>query len=258
MFSHENCELLDVAPDNSESTNAFRARKKIFVSMENGKLEIINMSAPPDIDSMYTLKVDNITYRTSIDDLKEEFKRFGDVGDVYIPRSFGTGEPRGFAFVRFTDKRDAEDAMDAMDGKVIDGREIRIQLAKRKRPDNPKSYFSRERDRDRDRRSYDRDDRRGRNDRDRDSHRDRSRERERDRSRERDRDRDLDRYRGRVSSSDRDRDRNAKREQGRGRSGGGGRDRSKDRGASRSRSRSVSRSRSRSRSVSRSRSRSRS
>ena len=74
------------------------------------------------------------------------FFRFGDIGDVYIPRNFGTGQPRGFAFVRFIDKRDAEDAMEAMEGKLIDGREIRIQLAKQKLPDNPKSFYSRDRD----------------------------------------------------------------------------------------------------------------
>ena len=37
-----------------------------------------------------------------------------------------TQEGRGFAFVRFLRKEDAEDAQRAMDGRVIDGREIRI------------------------------------------------------------------------------------------------------------------------------------
>ena len=59
--------------------------------------------------------------------LREKFSAYGDVGDVYIPRNYGTNEPRGFAFVRFIDKRDAEDAQRALDGAEIDGREIRIQ-----------------------------------------------------------------------------------------------------------------------------------
>ena len=46
------------------------------------------------------------------------FKRYGEVGDIYIPRDRNTLESRGFAFVRFYEERDAEDAMDAMDGKV--------------------------------------------------------------------------------------------------------------------------------------------
>lgn len=39
-----------------------------------------------------------------------------------------TGEPRGFAFVRFLDQRDADDAMDGLDGERLAGRELRIQV----------------------------------------------------------------------------------------------------------------------------------
>ena len=72
--------------------------------------------------------------------LKDKFSAYGDVGDVYIPRSHGSSDPRGFAFVRFLDKKDAEDAMTGLDGAEIDGREIRIQEAKQRRPENPRSY----------------------------------------------------------------------------------------------------------------------
>lgn len=34
--------------------------------------------------------------------------QFGDVGDIYLPTERETGRSRGFAFVRFYDKRDAE------------------------------------------------------------------------------------------------------------------------------------------------------
>ncbi|KYO31218.1 serine/arginine-rich splicing factor 2 [Alligator mississippiensis] len=80
---------------------------------------------PPDVEGMTSLKVDNLTYRTSPDTLRRVFEKYGRVGDVYIPRDRYTKESRGFAFVRFHDKRDAEDAMDAMDGAVLDGRELR-------------------------------------------------------------------------------------------------------------------------------------
>ncbi|PKK25530.1 serine/arginine-rich splicing factor 2 [Columba livia] len=73
---------------------------------------------PPDVEGMTSLKVDNLTYRTSPDTLRRVFEKYGRVGDVYIPRDRYTKESRGFAFVRFHDKRDAEDAMDAMDGAV--------------------------------------------------------------------------------------------------------------------------------------------
>ena len=71
-----------------------------------------------------------IIFRTDL--LREKFSHYGDIGDVYIPRNYSTNEPRGFAFVRFVDKRDAEDAQRALDGAEIDGREIRIQEVRSK------------------------------------------------------------------------------------------------------------------------------
>lgn len=69
--------------------------------------------------------------------------RFGEIGDVYIPRARGTNESRGFAFVRFMQKRDAEDAIEAMEGKDFQGRDLRVQFAKQRRPDNPREFYSR-------------------------------------------------------------------------------------------------------------------
>merc|ERR1712241_1223563 len=82
-----------------------------------------------------SLKVDNLTYRTSADDIEYLFEKYGKIGDVFIPKDKFTRESRGFAFVRFYDKRDAEDAMDALDGRMYDGRDLRIQVAKYGRPD---------------------------------------------------------------------------------------------------------------------------
>uniref|UniRef100_A0A336M980 Serine/arginine-rich splicing factor 2 n=1 Tax=Culicoides sonorensis TaxID=179676 RepID=A0A336M980_CULSO len=93
--------------------------------------------APPKIDGMISLKVDNLTYRTTPEDLRRVFERCGEVGDIYIPRDRHTRESRGFAFVRFYDKRDAEDALEAMDGRMLDGRELRVQMARYGRPTSP-------------------------------------------------------------------------------------------------------------------------
>lgn len=90
---------------------------------------------PPDTADMVSLKVDNLTFRTNPDDLRRTFEKYGDVGDVYIPRDRFTKQSRGFAFVRYYDKRDAEDAMDALDGRDMDGRELRVQLARYGRPE---------------------------------------------------------------------------------------------------------------------------
>ncbi|XP_075231297.1 SR family splicing factor SC35 isoform X1 [Lycorma delicatula] len=92
---------------------------------------------PPRIEGMVSLKVDNLTYRTTPEDLRRVFERCGEVGDIYIPRDRFSRESRGFAFVRFYDKRDAEDALDAMDGRLLDGRELRVQMARYGRPSSP-------------------------------------------------------------------------------------------------------------------------
>jgi hypothetical protein len=56
---------------------------------------------PPRIENMISLKVDNLTYRTNSEDLKKIFSKYGQVGDVYIPKDRFTRESRGFAFVRY-------------------------------------------------------------------------------------------------------------------------------------------------------------
>jgi len=89
---------------------------------------------PPNTEGMISLKVDNLTYRTTPEMLKRVFEKYGDVGDVYIPRDPYSQESRGFAFVRYYDDRDADDAIDGLNGTLLDGRELRVQLAKHARP----------------------------------------------------------------------------------------------------------------------------
>ncbi|XP_018411199.1 PREDICTED: serine/arginine-rich splicing factor 2 isoform X1 [Nanorana parkeri] len=177
---------------------------------------------PPDVEDMTSLKVDNLTYRTTPETLRRVFEKYGRVGDVYIPRDRYTKESRGFAFVRFHDKRDAEDAMDAMDGAVLDGRELRVQMARYGRP--PDSHHGR---RGPPPRRYGDNERRSRSPRRRRYSRSRSKSRSRSRSR------------SRYSRSK-------------------SRSRTRSRSHSSSKSRSARRSKSKSSSVSRSRSRSRS
>ncbi|GBN88376.1 Serine/arginine-rich splicing factor 2 [Araneus ventricosus] len=88
----------------------------------------MSYSRVPNIDRTTSLKVDNLTDRVTPEDLQRAFEQFS-IDDVYIPRHPCTGEHQGFAFVRFYDSRDAEEAMDALDGHLLDGRELRVQMA---------------------------------------------------------------------------------------------------------------------------------
>jgi arginine/serine-rich splicing factor 2 len=91
---------------------------------------------PPKIEGMVSLKVDNITQRTGVNLLKKVFSKFGDLGDIYVPRYPDTFASRGFAFVRYYRKRDAEEAMRAMNGERLDGRILSIQMARYARPNS--------------------------------------------------------------------------------------------------------------------------
>lgn len=84
-----------------------------------------------------SLLVRNIPRDCRPDELRSPFERFGPLKDVYLPKDYYTGEPRGFGFVQFMDPQDAAEAQYHMDGQFIGGREITVVLAEenRKKPD---------------------------------------------------------------------------------------------------------------------------
>ncbi|KAJ9175726.1 hypothetical protein P3X46_014253 [Hevea brasiliensis] len=83
-----------------------------------------------------SLLVRNIPLDCRPEELRVPFERFGVVRDVYIPKDYYTGEPRGFAFVQFVDPYDAMEAQHRMNGQIVAGREISVVVAAetRKRP----------------------------------------------------------------------------------------------------------------------------
>ncbi|ONK63334.1 uncharacterized protein A4U43_C07F13980 [Asparagus officinalis] len=70
---------------------------------------------------------------SSPEDLRVPFERFGPVKDVYLPKNYYTGEPRGFGFVKFRYPDDAAEAKEHMNHQVIGGREISIVFAEENR-----------------------------------------------------------------------------------------------------------------------------
>ncbi|CAI4232252.1 unnamed protein product [Auanema sp. JU1783] len=89
---------------------------------------------PPSIEGLHSLKVDNISYNTTQADLRRIFDKYGEIGDIHIPRDKYSRQSKGFGFVRFYSRRDAEYAQERTDGKWVDGRELRVALARYERP----------------------------------------------------------------------------------------------------------------------------
>ncbi|KAF5941695.1 hypothetical protein HYC85_019337 [Camellia sinensis] len=69
------------------------------------------------------LLVRNISLDARPEDLRIPFERFGPIKDVYLPKNYYTGEPRGFGFVKFRYPEDAADAKDHLNHTVIGGLE---------------------------------------------------------------------------------------------------------------------------------------
>ncbi|CAN0856052.1 Serine/arginine-rich SC35-like splicing factor SCL28 [Linum grandiflorum] len=79
------------------------------------------------------LLVRNLPMDARTDDLRIPFEKYGPLKDIYLPKNYYTGEPRGFGFVKFRYAEDAAEAKDRMNHKVIGGREIRIVFAEENR-----------------------------------------------------------------------------------------------------------------------------
>jgi translation initiation factor 3 subunit G len=62
-----------------------------------------------------SLRISNLPMDTTEDDLRELFSRFGRVSRVYLAKDKDTGQSRGFAFLNFFSRADAQCAMEKLD-----------------------------------------------------------------------------------------------------------------------------------------------
>ncbi|KAG6417178.1 hypothetical protein SASPL_119329 [Salvia splendens] len=95
-------------------------------------------------DAPTSLLVRNLRHDCRPEDLRRPFGQFGPIKDIYLPRDYYTGDPRGFGFVQFVDPADAADAKYHMDGQILQGRELTVVFAEENRK-KPTEMRSRER-----------------------------------------------------------------------------------------------------------------
>ncbi|KAF9673344.1 hypothetical protein SADUNF_Sadunf10G0014200 [Salix dunnii] len=79
------------------------------------------------------LLIRNLSLDARPEDLRGPFEKFGPLKDIYLPKNYHTGEPRGFGFVKYRYGEDAAEAKQQMNHKSIGGREIRIVFAEENR-----------------------------------------------------------------------------------------------------------------------------
>lgn len=81
---------------------------------------------------MTNIFVGNLSYQTSQDELHALFAQYGNVERVHIVTDRDSGQPRGFAFVEMTDRREAENAISQLNGAEIKGRALNVNEARPK------------------------------------------------------------------------------------------------------------------------------
>jgi translation initiation factor 3 subunit G len=67
-------------------------------------------------DDLATLRVTNVSEFAEEQDLRDMFSRFGHVTRVFLAKDRETGRAKGFAFVSYADRSDAQIACEKMDG----------------------------------------------------------------------------------------------------------------------------------------------
>ncbi|KAL7063893.1 hypothetical protein AAHC03_05287 [Spirometra sp. Aus1] len=77
-----------------------------------------------------SLHVKNLADGVRHEELRRVFGKYGHLLDVTVPVNFHTGRPKGFAFVEFEDRRDAEDALHYLNQTRLWGREISVEFTR--------------------------------------------------------------------------------------------------------------------------------
>jgi RNA recognition motif-containing protein len=81
---------------------------------------------------MTNIFVGNLSFKTTQDELLAAFSQFGNVERVNIVTDRESGQPRGFAFVEMTERRDAETAISQLNGADLNGRNMNVNEARPK------------------------------------------------------------------------------------------------------------------------------
>jgi RNA recognition motif-containing protein len=76
--------------------------------------------------------VSNLPYAVVDEDLRSYFAEYGDVTSAKVIMDKYTNRSKGFGFVEMSDDAAAEKAIAELDGAAIQGREIKVNVAKPK------------------------------------------------------------------------------------------------------------------------------
>lgn len=86
------------------------------------------------------LFVGNYSWNLNEEDMRELFAPYGELEDVKLIIDRMTGRSKGFGFVKFVNEEDAAKAVEELNDKEVDGREIKVTVA-RPREERPERNY---------------------------------------------------------------------------------------------------------------------
>ncbi len=79
------------------------------------------------------LYIGNLHYNVNEEELKEIFKKFGEIMSVRIITDNQTGRSKGFGFIEMIKEEEARVAIENLDGTEIRGRRVKVNQARERR-----------------------------------------------------------------------------------------------------------------------------
>jgi RNA recognition motif-containing protein len=86
--------------------------------------------------------VSNLSFAVKDEDLREFFAEYGEVTSAKVITDKFTNRSRGFAFVEMPDEAAGQKAIQELDGATVDGRTIKVNLARPKEKTSNNRSFS--------------------------------------------------------------------------------------------------------------------
>lgn len=87
------------------------------------------------------LYVGNLPFSITEESLSTQFSKFGTVSSAKVIIDRDTNRSKGFGFVEMSTEGEAQDAISSLDGHELEGRAMKVNLAKPQAPRNDRGNF---------------------------------------------------------------------------------------------------------------------
>uniref|UniRef100_A0A1I8J4M4 RRM domain-containing protein n=1 Tax=Macrostomum lignano TaxID=282301 RepID=A0A1I8J4M4_9PLAT len=115
--------------------------KGLQVTLPSAALALSTQNHKLDTTSHYHIFVGDLAPEIESHQLKEAFSAFGIVTECKIIKDMHTQKPKGYGFVAYANREEAEEAMQKMNGQLLGSRTIRTNWAVRKPPQPPEELL---------------------------------------------------------------------------------------------------------------------